>query len=429
MTTENDKAWQLYLKTKGIVFDQPAYWVEATELRTVTGREPRLLAKFDTPDQLPKPFREAGYTVLPIRNGRYQILRGNLFIEIPVCATHTEFQPVLPFPLETTGRGSGEAQYIDQAFNIGLLAHFLDLRDMYLTIRGREFTGAFEFQLQGVRVQVDSVQIEVDAGYEALQDIVLIEAKTGIPRYFNVRQIYYPYRHFSALVPHKRLHNLLLIYDIQAASYHLYEYAFLELADPLSVYLTRCTTYRIAPAARLSIYEHRLIDAHFETRNQLVPQADDLNKVYEMLTLIDAGLIRAEEIADYFVFDKRQSSYYREAAEYLGLISPFQRGMYTLTDLGVKLLSEPPEAKTLMLAKVVINSWIFAELIRRAGRNGLFTDADIDAMIASVKNTDGSQRYTGTRVGRRRRTIISWLRWLARELGCFAVSGSGYTLR
>lgn len=60
MTTENDKAWQLYLKTTGIVFDQPAYWVEATELRTVTRREPRLLAKFDTPDQLPIPLETTG---------------------------------------------------------------------------------------------------------------------------------------------------------------------------------------------------------------------------------------------------------------------------------------------------------------------------------------------------------------------------------
>src|SRR5438045_189595 len=107
------------------------------------------------------------------------------------------------------------------------------------------------------------------------------------------------------------------------------------------------------------------MDARFQSRNWLVPQADDLNKVFELLNLVEAGLNRAADVADYFVFDQRQSSYYREAAEYLRLITTYQ-GIYELTDLGIMLLSEPASTQLALLARIVVNSWIFVELIEQA---------------------------------------------------------------
>lgn len=150
MTTENDRAWARYTEAKNINFDQPAYPVEATELKALTKREPRLLAKFDTPEQLAQPLKRAGYTVIPTRNGQYQLVRGNLLIALPRCGHTDIFAHKLSFPLVTAGRGSGEAQYIDYALNTGLLAHFLDLDVKYQTIRGREYSKRFEFLLSGL---------------------------------------------------------------------------------------------------------------------------------------------------------------------------------------------------------------------------------------------------------------------------------------
>lgn len=427
MSTENDKAWERYLEAKAITFDQPTYTVDAHDLKSIANREPRLLAKFDTPEQLPQPLKTAGFTLLPVRNGQYQLVRGNLFVELAACAELDDFVPNLPFPLTTAGRGSGEMQYIDQAFNTGLLNHFLGIGQLFQTIRGREYTRQFNFRFFEQSISVESVQIEVDAGYESLHDIVLIEAKIGVPSHFNVRQLYYPYRHFSILVPHKRIRNVFLAYDIPSASFSLHEFSFEDLQDPWTIRRTRCKVYKIAPSIQLTI--HDLIDARFQTDNSLVPQADDLNKVYELLTLVEAGLNRADDVADYFVFDKRQSSYYREAAEYLGLITTSRQDGYLLTDLGITLISVPAVDQPRTLAKVVVNSWIFVELIRRAGTRGRFTDADIDDVISSVKDDDGTAHYSGTTVPRRRRTIVAWIRWLAKELGCFTVSPAGYSLR
>ncbi len=426
MTTENDKAWVRYLEAKQIVFDQPSYFIEASELKTLANREPRLLAKFDTPEQLAQPLKQAGYTLLPTRNGQYQLVRGNLFVALPSCPATDAFTPKLSFPLLTAGRGSGEAQYIDHAFNTGLLTYFLGLDTIYQTIRGREYTGQFEFQLSGLEIRVESVQIEVDAGYESMYDIVLLEAKIGVPQHFNIRQMYYPYRHFTELAPQKRIRNIFLAYDLASASYHLYEFIFREKRDPLSAEMEKCTIFRLTPPANLTL--HDLIDVRFQTHNQLVPQADDLNKIFELLTVVEAGINRAEDVADYFVFDKRQSSYYREAAEYLGLITSARYEGYSLTNLGIQVLSEPTDAQTRILAKVVVNSWIFVKLIGRAGIKGIFTDTDIDAVIASVQGKDGTAHYGGTTIPRRHRTIVAWIRWLAQEIGGFKINPDNYQL-
>ncbi len=427
MSTKNDAAWERYIKAKAITFAQPTYIIDADELKSITNREPRLLTKFDTPEQLPKPLKTVGFTLLPIRNGQYQLVRGNLFVELAACVELTDFVPNLPFPLTTIGRGSGEMQYIDLAFNTGLLHHFLSIGQLFQTIRGREYTRQFTFQFFGQSISVDSVQIEVDAGYESLYDVVLIEAKIGIPSHFNIRQLYYPYRHFSILVPHKRIRNVFLAYDIPSASFSLHEFSFEDLQDPWTIHRTQCKVYRLAPSIPLTIYD--LIDARFQTSNALVPQADDLNKVYELLTLVAAGLNRADDLADYFVFDIRQSNYYREAAEYLGLITISRQDGYRLTNLGVTLLSAPAIDQPRMLAKVVVNSWIFVELIRRSQANQQFTNDDIEDVISSVKTDQGTVRYSKTTVPRRRRTIVAWIRWLAKEIGCFTVSPTGYALR
>jgi hypothetical protein len=428
MNTENDKAWDRYLRAKEITFDKPIYSIDATELKDLAGREPRLLAKFDTPEQLAKPLRNAGYTLLPTRNGVYQLVRGNLFVALDPCLTQSDFIPNLKFPLLTAGRSHGEAQYVDHAFNTGLLASFLGISEIYQTIRGREYTVRFDFQFSGLTIIVESVQIEVDGGYEGLHDIVLVEAKIGAPAYFNVRQLYYPYRHFAALVPQKRVRNVFLAYDLPSASYTLREFDFPDQFDPLAVSVKQCIVYKVAPPVRLTI--HDLLDVRFQTRNVLAPQANDLNKVYELLTLIEAGINHADEVADYFLFDRRQSNYYREAAEYLGLITASRGVSYTLTDQAIALLAEPTATRTTMLAKVVVNSWIFIDLIQRAGSDKIFTNADIDAIIAGARDEKDQARYGGTTIPRRRSTVVAWIRWLAREIGCFTIlHNEVYSLR
>jgi hypothetical protein len=420
-------AWQRYIDHEGIKFDQPSYIIDASKLKAITGYEPRLLAKFDTPDDLPPAFRTAGYTLLPVRNGRYVMVQGNIFISLPDCVSKRTFQPQLDFALVTALRARGESQYIDYAYNTGLLADFLGLNRMYMTIRGRERAKPFRFAISGQQIEVDGVQIEVDGGYEAKNDVILVEGKIGLPKWFNVRQIYYPYRHFSTIVPEKRIRNIFFAYEPATSTYHLFEFVFPQEADPVSARLAACCVYDI----KLQLWPevHKLLDVEFQTKNDLVPQADDLSKILRLLMLVENGINTSENVAAYLGFTPRQSSYYREASQYLGLLRLTSDNEFELTSQGVYLLSQRPDTQAHAFAKVVVNSWIFVELIKIARELGSFSEHDIDKLIASVRMADGSPRYNPTTIGRRRQTIRAWLKWLTEEIGCFERDGDRYGLR
>ncbi len=426
MPTENDRAWERYITTKGLQLDGTVYEIQARELEEIAHRQPRLLTKIDTPEQLPRIFRENGYAIISITNGSYCLFKGNLFASVASCSATSDFSGIeTAFPLESTGRGRGEFDYLDNAFNTGILSHFTQNEKLYLTIRGRERTKPFDFTIGNLSVQVNGVQIESDAGYEGERDIILVEAKIGARSHFNIRQLYYPFRHFSLLVPNKRIRSLLFEYDVQKATYTFHEFAF---SNPLvfdSIYELRCCAYILTPPTVRRIDE--LIDVRFETTSQVVPQANDLNKVLEMLTLINQGQNTATDIADYFVFDPRQSYYYGEAAEYLGLITRY-RGVFELTEHGFGFISAPFKEQQIYVAKLIVNSWIFRELIQCARQKGYFTDDDIELVIAKAQSRNEKPRYTSTTIPRRRQTIVAWCMWLAEQIGCLQIEGRHYRL-
>ncbi len=425
--TKNDVAWQRYLESTNTALNGNYYEIDAQDLKHHGQREPRLMAKFDTPEQLPLPLKKANYTLLPIQNGRYALFPSDLFISADECQTIENFTPKYPFPLMTQGRGYSEAQYIDQAFNAGMLHQFLNITTMYQTIRGRERTAKFEFHFSDIDFEVEGVQIEVDAGYEAIHDIVLIEAKIGIPNSYNLRQIYYPYRHFKSLVTQKNIRNLFLFYSVQQRLFGFYEYAFDEDLSPASIYLKECVYYRIGQTKKALIHDY--LDGDFKSdRRDLAPQANDLNKIFELIQLVAVEINQPDEITDYFGFESRQTSYYREAGEYLGLIV-YEQGHYELTPVGHHLMSQSIENQQDILVKSVINSWIFVELISTHDSSKIIANAEIEHLIASVTKPDGSPRYSSSTIPRRRQTITAWLNWLETEIGCVKSVEGGHRLR
>ncbi|MFZ5904794.1 MAG: type II restriction enzyme [Chloroflexota bacterium] len=428
MARANDVAWETFIREAKIGLDGRSYVVDAKNLKRIAQREPRLMAKVDEPEQLPTVLQNAGYSLLAITNGSYLIFQGNVFVPVPDCSVQSIYNPRTEFPLETIGRGTGESEYLDNAFNTGLLSDFTGSGVLYLTIRGRERTKKFSFLIgeSNIEINVNGVQIEVDAGYEGENDIVLVEGKIGNRSHFNVRQLYYPFRHFSQLVPQKNVRTLFFSYDLSRATYSLHEFGFgnPEVFD--SIYPIKCCVYSLSRSQAFAVEE--LFDRNFETVNNIVPQADDLNKILELLTLINSGQNTVTEIADHFVFDERQSNYYGEAAEFLGLITR-NRGVFELTERGFQFVSTEPSRQQLFIAKLVINTWFFKELLRRARRKGFFTESDIRALIETVEKESGDKRYTQSTVGRRIRTIVSWVRWISEEFKSIVIDQDRFILK
>ncbi len=427
MPTANDTAWERYVTEQNLQLDGTTYRITARELKTIAKREPRLMAKFDTPRQLPQILKKNDYAIVAVANGEYLLFQGSIFASLDRCQQRETFKSQLSFPLATMGRGTGESEYLDNAFNAGLLAEFTQSEKLYLTIRGRERTRHFDFRIRSsnLPVSVTGVQIETDAGYEGLRDIILIEAKIGSPTHFNIRQIYYPFRHFSIIAPQKRIRTLFFEYDLSAATYTFSEFVF---DDPLifdSIHQTSCCLYSLV--ARRTHRIDELLDVRFESANQIVPQANDLNKIFELLTLINRGQDTISDVADYFVFAPRQSNYYGEAAEYLGLITR-ERGVFELTARGREFIATAPEQQQLYIAKLVVNSWVFREIISYAQRKGFFTVREIEDVIKLAKTPDEQQRYTSSTISRRRHTIVAWVKWLAQQFGIFTRESDKYYL-
>jgi len=261
-------------------------------------------------------------------------------------------------------------------------------------------------------------------GFE--NNIVLVEGKTVNRSHFNIRQLYYPFRHFSQLVPQKKVRTVFFSYDLSRATYSLHEFGFENPEVFDSIYPIKCCVYSLSRPQVFAFEE--LFDRNFETVNNIVPQADDLNKILELLTLINSGQNTVTDVADHFVFDVRQSNYYGEAAEFLGLITR-NRGVFELTERGFQFISTDPSRQQLFIAKLVINTWFFKELLRRAKRKGYFTILDIQDLIEAVEKENGDRRYTQSTVGRRIKTIVSWVRWISEEFKSFEMQDEKIVLR
>ncbi len=71
-----------------------------------------------------------------------------------------------------------------------------------------------------------------------------------------------------------------------------------------------------------------------------VPQADDLDKVLEVASLVADGASTSADIADKLGMVERQGLYYATAAAILGMVTIDDKHVVTLTDLGRRYNSE-----------------------------------------------------------------------------------------
>lgn len=323
-------------------------------------------------------------------------------------------------------------QHLDYSYNTGLLEHFAGVTGLRVTIRGRKRMPAIEFRIGKLGpLQVSAgVQIEVDLGCEGRSDIVLTEAKVGQPKDFIIRQLFYPYRKWRREIPTKRI--LPLFFCATEVSgrrlYHFWQYDFEDDAQYLSLHFKRGETFFIEPLKRRLTVEE-LLRAHLERREEKrvwdVPQADTFERVAEIPLLIEQGFDTSAKVAEHYEFDPRQSSYYRQAAEYLGLARLGEKShQYELTDLGRDYVRLAADERRKLLAGLLASfppMRAVLEYSSRASDRGV-SKAEI-AQLISRHSTIGKTTPT-----RRAATLLSWLRWLQSAAGTVEVGKTGFSL-
>lgn len=229
-------------------FDVSPYSITATKIKEVaTGLiktpEPRILCKQDTRESRPKIFQEKGLFLLPTRNGIYSIIKGEGYIDIPEINETTKiYQSKLDFELDSSKIGDSEMQHLDFAYASSLIRTFLKDDSLVLTIRGRKYTPNFEFFVGKHKIQQQSVQTEVDAGYEGREQIVLVEAKASNQKNTIIRQLYYPFRQWSY---HTKKQVIPVFFEKFGDDYLLWQFRFRDIEDYNSIELIKASKFHI----------------------------------------------------------------------------------------------------------------------------------------------------------------------------------------
>jgi restriction system protein len=135
-----------------------------------------------------------------------------------------------------------------------------------------------------------------------------------------------------------------------------------------------------------------------------IPQADNLDKVVEVATLVHQGLRSSNDVASKLDLVGRQGSYYASATILLGFLHT-KDGKYSLTELGEKLTTATSSEREKILSLAVRSSTFFHSLIEysRVNRKDNWTLREIAEYIRLI--TDLSE----TTSLRRAHTVMAWL--------------------
>ncbi len=231
-------------------FDKSSFKLSAQQIKIAcqdfkktAQKEVRILCKQDSRNNRPQVFIEKGLFLLPVKNGFYNIVKGEGYVDIPDIITEPEkYNSKLDFKLDTSEIGNSEMQHLDFAYASSLIRTFLNDDSLVLTIRGRKYTPKFSFYVGNNLVEVESVQTEVDAGYEGKDKVVLVEAKNSKTNNTIIRQLFYPYKQWKQFTE-KDVY--LIFFEKRDRMYYLWQYGFKNENDYNSIELIKSKRYSI----------------------------------------------------------------------------------------------------------------------------------------------------------------------------------------
>lgn len=208
-------------------------------------KEVRILCKQDSRESRPEIFKKYGFFLLPVKNGFYNIIKGEGYVDIPEIKKEiTFYTSKLDFIPDTTRIGDSEMQHLDFAYAASLIRTFAEDPSLVLTIRGRKYTPDFEFSVGKQLIKVSSVQTEVDAGYEGKNQVVLIEAKNFSATNVIIRQLYYPFRQWQEQTKKK---VITLFFDKNHGEnvYSIWQFEFSDPKNYNGIKLVKSGKFRI----------------------------------------------------------------------------------------------------------------------------------------------------------------------------------------
>lgn len=413
----NQAAWEILFKRHKIleeVENKGVCYISAKQIKRE--REPRLMAKFDHTINLPKIFADNRLSILPITRGDYAIAHFDAYHSFEPVSNEIN-RVSMPTYIQSINSSNipSEAIALNCAIATGIIADFTGDIDIIPTVSGRMGTGNFDFNIRDtitdkqIKVDVSNSQIEIDAAYEGVNYLSLLEAKRDISEDFLVRQLYYPYRVWQNRVT-KPVKPIFLVYS--NGIYHLYEYEFTKPDEYSSVRLVKQKNYSIEDT-EITIEDiiSVLANVKLENEPQYVPfpQADSFERVINLCELLNgSGEYDRDKITQNYAFDARQTSYYMAAGVYLGLI---KHRTFKLTDSGTAILQLNYKQRQLAYCQRILSHKVFYEVTKLYFDRGQMPDKS--EIVSIMKDSNLYNVSSDSTFTRRASTVRAWVEWIA----------------
>lgn len=422
-------AWQVLIDKYDIlteIFNNGFFKISASQIKEV--KEPRLMVKWDSSEQLPSSLKNNKINILPDSRSSYILSDFLLYEKLPKVVEHVKNMAKVELPdLQTidVDNITSEANAISVLQISGILEDFLELDVddiLYGTFNGRMSSGKFDFKVDTKRkvplkVDVDRVQIEIDGGFESNHCVVILEAKNVLHEDFHIRQLYYPYRLWESKVD-KPVRLIFSIYTNKI--FRLMEYHFKEKGNYSSIELVRTKNYSLEDTSITldeikdvydSIEDIEVISDNMNGESS-VPfiQADNFERIVSLLENMYDNPMTSEEIIELMKFTIRQKEYYFNAGKYLGLFQRIKEDKvtkYGLTNVGVAIYKKSYKERQLELVKLILSHRIFRDLFGEIIETGVIPDK------RRVVELELEYNVCSIDVASRRATsVISWLNWI-----------------
>lgn len=421
--SKNDCAWKFLFEKYDILHkieQDGSFKISANQIREF--REPRLMAKFDHSINLPQIFKQHKLSILPVTRGDYIISHFNAYHKFETLSSDI-VKVGLPNYIQSLNVDAitSEAVALNCAYVAGIISDFLEDEQLVPTVSGRMGSGTFEFNILDIKnkvqrvINVNNSQIEIDAGYEGLQRLALIEAKRDLSEDFLVRQIYYPFRTWNEQV-NKEVKPIFLVYS--NGIFHLYEYKFDNPMEYSSIYLVNQKNYTIESDTTITTDEiYQLLCAVHTVKEPEIafPQANSFERIINLCELLQEHPMTKDEITIEYDFDARQTNYYTDAARYLGLVEKQKNEdiVFVLTSKGKSTLKLKYKQRQIAFCEAILSHKVFADSLRLWFENGTINNQDIVRLMKQneLYNVESDSTY-----GRRASTIKRWLEWIVELL-------------
>jgi hypothetical protein len=420
--TKNDDAWNKLFAKYNILNRINKYnffHISANQIKPY--REPRLMAKFDHSINLPQIFSKNHLGILPISRGDYIIAPFNAYHKLEnggIDSTITRmFMPDYIQSIDKKGIFN-ETVALNCAAAAGILSDFTSDSQLTPTIEGRMGSGEFQFHINSLSsskpldVSVSNSQVEIDGAYEGLDSLCIFEAKNSLSDDFIIRQLYYPFRTCKNLVI-KPIRPIFMVYS--NSIFHLYEYKFSDWQDYNSIQLIKHKKYSledtsISPADIQNTMDNTAI---LSEPTIPFPQADKFSRIINLCELVhDKPLSRAEITSEY-AFDERQTSYYTDAARYLGLLRKEHTDgeiVYSLTQEGKRILHLNFKHRQLALCAKILSHNVFNRIFHLYLRTHSLPSRN--QIVEIMKSCNLYKIESESTFKRRSSTVIGWINWI-----------------